>query len=665
MKNKFFLIFFLLPSLLCLGLTRPDYDQIKSKPIVSITEYGCIPNDGIDDTASAQACLDNNSIVFFGSGTWDIYPVIPPPLVYGRNASDAGNGCLHLYSSQTVILAPGSILKVTPNQYDSYGALLIIDKDNVTITGGGIIQGEGTLHAYGATTTVPYYGPAALPGAPDFHESGHGIFCVGGKRILIEDISIIGCTGDGIDLNHSDPAHFPTSGSNRYCEDVLIRNVHLINNRRNGLSVESSLNGRFEDLTIIGTGTVVQTNPKSGIDIEPAGTFTTVYHNSFSRCKSNNNVESGFLVWYSEIIPTTVSFDTCTAENNLYGFHATGSSDIQIVGCLANNNSAGISVTQQIPYTPSNARIDRNRVTNSNYGINLSGTTAEGSGFGSITNNTLASCAIGITAGPGRCFNVSNNLLDNCGLASVYTDVSIDVESVADSIFNGNIIYYSKGHGFQIYGSTRTVFSNNYVSRIPEAVASISGLACFFCYPNTSSNNLLFTGNTMKSQAWEYGMYFTASESKMTVIGNDFYGSTATPSNWIFDASSDLVSLLTDNASGTFQINNHLSLSNDGVVKWGDGMSYGALSWQSNQATIFGQIGKALSLGSDGIVDRFVLDTAGNIAATGSLRIERGLRLASSSAGIPSIVSGMIYFNGTDSHFYGWNGTSWKQLDNL
>lgn len=30
----------------------------------------------------------------------------------------------------------------------------------------------------------------------------------------------------------------------------------------------------------------------------------------------------------------------------------------------------------------------------------------------------------------------------------------------------------------------------------------------------------------------------------------------------------------------------------------------------------------------------------------------------------PSPQSGSLYFNTTDSHFYGWNGSEWKQLDN-
>ena len=30
----------------------------------------------------------------------------------------------------------------------------------------------------------------------------------------------------------------------------------------------------------------------------------------------------------------------------------------------------------------------------------------------------------------------------------------------------------------------------------------------------------------------------------------------------------------------------------------------------------------------------------------------------------PTPALGMIYFNSVSNHFYGWNGSNWKQLDN-
>ena len=66
---------------------------------------------------------------------------------------------------------------------------------------------------------------------------------------------------------------------------------------------------------------------------------------------------------------------------------------------------------------------------------------------------------------------------------------------------------------------------------------------------------------------------------------------------------------------------------------------------------------------------------SGTLAVTGDGHLLGDLRvddivasssctLASPTAAIPATVAGKIYYNGTDNHFYGYNGSSWVQLDN-
>lgn len=50
-------------------------------------------------------------------------------------------------------------------------------------------------------------------------------------------------------------------------------------------------------------------------------------------------------------------------------------------------------------------------------------------------------------------------------------------------------------------------------------------------------------------------------------------------------------------------------------------------------------------------------------SANGALWIYGSLTMAG-LAEAPATVEGKIYYNTTDKHFYGWNGTAWKQLDN-
>ncbi len=58
---------------------------------------------------------------------------------------------------------------------------------------------------------------------------------------------------------------------------------------------------------------------------------------------------------------------------------------------------------------------------------------------------------------------------------------------------------------------------------------------------------------------------------------------------------------------------------------------------------------------------------SGNQNITGSLNISGSnstLILSNHSTAPTSPLSGALYFNTADSHFYGWNGGQWKQLDN-
>jgi len=112
---------------------------------------------------------------------------------------------------------------------------------------------------------------------------------------------------------------------------------------------------------------------------------------------------------------------------------------------------------------------------------------------------------------------------------------------------------------------------------------------------------------------------------------------------------------------------------NDTILNVGDGGLQAGVSFGNR---------KALTLDSSGI---YLGDVAGtenvNVAnGTITLSIETGGKTAAifadefDIAGVPLHLGGMsapstpregtIYFNSSDKHFYGWNGTAWKQLDN-
>lgn len=56
--------------------------------------------------------------------------------------------------------------------------------------------------------------------------------------------------------------------------------------------------------------------------------------------------------------------------------------------------------------------------------------------------------------------------------------------------------------------------------------------------------------------------------------------------------------------------------------------------------------------------------TSGTSGVSGTNGTSGGSIAPNFSSAPESPVSGSIYFDTTDSHFYGWDGGQWKQLDN-
>lgn len=69
------------------------------------------------------------------------------------------------------------------------------------------------------------------------------------------------------------------------------------------------------------------------------------------------------------------------------------------------------------------------------------------------------------------------------------------------------------------------------------------------------------------------------------------------------------------------------------------------------------------SSGTSGIDGTF-FGTSGTSGITGASGTNGGSVAPNFDTEPNSPVSGALYFNTTDFHFYGWNGGQWKQLDN-
>jgi hypothetical protein len=93
------------------------------------------------------------------------------------------------------------------------------------------------------------------------------------------------------------------------------------------------------------------------------------------------------------------------------------------------------------------------------------------------------------------------------------------------------------------------------------------------------------------------------------------------------------------------------------------GNVYGATNLATNGGNIFN--GNQIIAGT--LLVSGSTDFDGGISITGSLNIsgsDSTIILPNHSTAPTSPLSGALYFNTSDFHFYGWNGGQWKQLDN-
>lgn len=144
----------------------------------------------------------------------------------------------------------------------------------------------------------------------DIGEWGMGISIRGGKDIDISDISIDNCWGDAIYVGRTD--------SKSYAENVRLRNIRMLNNRRQGISLVSAEKFRASSIYIANTN---GTDPQSGIDLEPNLPDERLLDVVIDGLYTEGCSGHGLHVWVSP-------FDNLTAEENKVNVFVNNFTDI-------------------------------------------------------------------------------------------------------------------------------------------------------------------------------------------------------------------------------------------------------------------------------------------------------------------------------------------------
>ena len=278
----------------------------KAGPSVDVRRFGARGDGTGDDTRAFQAAIDSlrgGGVVRVPAG---VYRIDTLRSVRLRNG-------VHLQ------MAKGAELHAIPNAAPRSYVLLVQAVHDVQISGGRIV-GDRDRHL-------------GTEG-----EWGHGIAIYDGVRVVVRDIHISRCWGDGISSGGK------RRGKNdpRPSMDVEIANVKSIGNRRQGLSVGRSRRVWVHDCEFAGTG---GTPPMAGIDVEP-DKGDPAKDVRIERCHCHGNRGPGIQVWLDT---HDVAIRDCTIERNRNpGILAVGANGLTIEGNrIRDNAKVGIVLRKQ------------------------------------------------------------------------------------------------------------------------------------------------------------------------------------------------------------------------------------------------------------------------------------------------------------------------------
>ena len=217
---------------------------------------------------------------------------------YLLSIKESGGCALRLLDSAKLVNNSEIILR--GNDHKGYSIISISKAFNVEVCGGRL-KGDVGVHTYQNGTTS---------------EWGMGISIEASENILIHDVKISNCTGDGIYISG-----FPTNYIGDYSKaskNVVLRNVTCDSNRRQGLSIICVDGLLVEKCSFINTGKIEKTAPSSGIDIEPnvsKGRNNSVRNIMIKDCNLRGNKGRSFESDLSVTDGVTVNFCNIVIEN--------------------------------------------------------------------------------------------------------------------------------------------------------------------------------------------------------------------------------------------------------------------------------------------------------------------------------------------------------------
>ncbi|MEF3303421.1 right-handed parallel beta-helix repeat-containing protein [Paenibacillus sp. GYB003] len=371
------------------------FKRIREPAYVDVKWFGAKGDGVADDTEAINRAIGDGGVtVYIPQGTYLI----------NADATSAGqlNAGIQAKNDTTIVISPNAVLKAKPTASQRYTIINVFGKSNVTIEGGGRIVGDRNEHL--GTTG----------------EWGYGIAIGGSERVLVRDIRISDCWGDGAVLGSYQV-------KTNVARSVTFHNVRCDNNRRQGMSIIAAQGVRIGECYF---GNTNGTAPQAGIDIEPdSGTAVTGV--VITGCLFENNAGGNLVLnaMNGPVREIVVESSRFVGPNG--GIYSQSASDVRFVGNWIDTPVRGIHI-----YLCSNHVVEGNRIANSaDRGIDI-----RFSDSVAVLNNYLTNIQSNSMrlSQSNRC-TIRGNVIEDCGRTANSCDVIVTSSASFNTIQDNTI----------------------------------------------------------------------------------------------------------------------------------------------------------------------------------------------------------------------------------
>ncbi len=418
-------------------------------------------------------------------------------------------------ASQSALTSQAGVIQFSAGEYviDAEISIFPVSNTNIIINRGATLSAKGTasdshqtIYCRNAVSNILINGGGAIKGvrnnatkpeegADDGH--GHGIKIANASNIVIRDITIYDCWGDGI--------YIGTNNVGEINDNLIIANVKINSCRRNGVAIAHGSNILIDGSYLYSMGrTVSASGYGTGVDIEPnpdqAVSRVTITGNQIYNCYQSCISAAAYSGGASPVEAIKINNNTLTdnaAHTTRYMIYGASLVDSIIMGNTITGGAAAGGGSIYACYSP---------------GVPIVGLV--------IGNNIVK----GNYAGPGICvngdpeaitlkLNVSNNVVESA------TTHGIHVQHALQPVVLGNTLKNSGQRGISLYGCESALVKANQVAASGQTTDdTYDNIHVSACVDSGVINNICRRGGGAAQP--KYGINISAGSGN-SVAGNN------------------------------------------------------------------------------------------------------------------------------------------------